>query len=150
MKSQLNKLVAVLLLFIAYSFYTLPAYSQTGSSLSAVVLPSASRAATQTVSADIANTQWRGGHFVINVTTISGVTLTPTIQGKDNVSGNYYDILVGNAINATGTTVLKVYPGIVPVSGASAADILPRTIRLKMSASGVTPTTFSAGATLEY
>lgn len=144
-----TKLITVLLLWLAYSFYMLPAYAQTGTSLASTLLPSAARAATQTVSADIANTQWRGGHFVVNVTSISGVTLTPTVQGKDNVSGNYYDILVGNPITTTGTTILKVYPGIVPVAGGAAADILPRTFRIKMSATGVTSTTYSVGATLE-
>lgn len=136
----------MIFLWLVYSFWALPSYAQNFGNLSSVMLPSASRTATEVVSADINNPQWRGAHFIINVTAYNASTLTPTIQAKDPVSGTYYSLLVGNSISSTGTTVLKIYPGAATIANGVAADMLPKTFRIKMNASGVTPTTYSVGA----
>lgn len=102
-------------------------------------LASAVRTAT-TNSADQINHNGRGVHVIINVTVAPGAqTLTPIIQGFDVASGLYYDILTGTAISATGTTVLKVYPGINGLAGAAAPDIVSRTWRVRVvhSAGGI-------------
>ena len=75
------------------------------------LLSSAARTV-ETASEDQTNHGARGGHFIIKVTALTaGASITPHIQGKNPVTGDYYDVLVGAAIVATGTTVLKVYPG---------------------------------------
>lgn len=126
-----------------------PTHAQVNSgNLSAILLPSAARTATSVVSADITNTQWRGGHFIVNVSAYASGTYTPTIQGKDPASGTYYTILEGNAISATGTTVLKVYPGATPIAGGVASDIIPKTFRVSMAASSTATVTYSVGASL--
>lgn len=49
---------------------------------------------------------------IVDVTVkAAGGSLTPSIQGKDPVSGNYYDILTATAISATGTYTYYVGPG---------------------------------------
>lgn len=100
--------------------------------------------------ADQTNTAWRGGHFIFNITAYNGGAFTPTIQGKDPVSGNYYTILAGSAQNTTGTVVLKVYPGITAAANASVSDILPKTWRINV-VNTTTPVsfTYSIGGVLE-
>src|ERR1700756_3249777 len=75
-------------------------------------------------SADIVQNSFNCGHIIVNVTSISGVSVTPHIQGKDQVTGNYYDILVGDPIVSTGMTVLKVCAAAKPERGLVANDML--------------------------
>lgn len=99
-------------------------------------------AAAGTTTIDRSNHNARGLHLVIDITAIAGTspTLTCTIQGYDPISGKYYDILASTALNATGTTVLKVYPGLTAAANAAANDVLPRNWRLKVVAGGTSPT----------
>lgn len=91
--------------------------------------------------ADQTNTNARGLHLIVDITALGGTTptLTVTIQGKDAVSGKYYDILASSALNATGTTVLKVYPGLTAAANTAANDVLPRDWRVKYAIGGTTP-----------
>lgn len=77
----------------------------------------------------------------INITAISGTTptLTVTVEGKDPVSGTYYTILASAALNATGMTVLKIYPALTAAANTVANDILPQTFRVKSVIGGTTP-----------
>ena len=91
------------------------------------VYPSAARTTDPTV-VDLGNEVGRGLHLVIDVT---AVTATPsvvfTIKGKDPVSGKVWTILASAAIVATGTTILKVYPGLTAAANLVASDVLPPT-----------------------
>ena len=145
---QTTRLFLASLLFIIYAVWSLPSYSQAGN-LMGVLLPSAARTATQTTSADITNLQWRGGHFIITFSSLTSGTFTPVVEGKDSVTGNYYTILTGTAITASGTTILKVYPGIAPIAGGASSDLLPKTFRFKMTATGSPNATYSVGSALE-
>src|SRR5437016_5521673 len=87
----------------------------------------------------------------VNVTAISGTspTLTVTIQGKDQASGQYYTILASAALNATGFTLLSVAPGIPAVANASANAVMPSTFRVSYTIGGTTPSvTATIGAAL--
>lgn len=105
-------------------------------------------------SADFINENGRGLHLVIDVTADPGDDqFVFTIQGKDEVSGEYYDILESAAINALGTTRLTVYPGMTAVANDTENDILPRTWRVKAVFTDITPPsvsglTFSVGASV--
>ncbi len=112
-------------------------------------LYSAARTDTTVVSGDFGNFGYRGAHFVVNVSTFTSGTYTPKIQGKDPVSGIYYDILVGSAISSTGTTILKVYPGISAIANGSASDILPATWRVLMTGASTPNMVLSVAAYLE-
>lgn len=85
-------------------------------------------------------------HVIINVTAVASTpSVVPTIQGFDSTSGVYYDLLVGNAITATGTTVLKIGLGMAASANASAQDLIPHTIRVKMTHADSDSITYSVG-----
>lgn len=111
------------------------------------LLASAARTAT-TATADQTNHNARGGHIAVNVTVFGASTLTPTIQGRDPVSGAYYDILVGTPITATGLVIFKVHPSITAVAGAAAKDVLPRTWRVNCAKGDASAWTYSVGFAL--
>lgn len=136
-----------LFVFAVLMMAALSAFGQANFNLQGTVLPSLSRSAATVSSADQVNNQWRGGQFIINVSTFVSGTYTPTIQGKDPVSGNYYTILTGPAIGSTSTTALQVYPGVsVTTTGASA--LLPRTWRISLAGASTPVMTFSVGFSL--
>ena len=112
------------------------------------LLPNIPRTAS-TDSPSFINYNATGAHFIINV---SALTATPsivvTIQALDVISTVYYDVLVSNAITATGTTVLKVHPGINPIVNGSANDMLPRIFRVSVAHADADSITYSIGANL--
>lgn len=112
------------------------------------LLTSAARTV-QTDSADQVNTRGKGLHIIIDVTIDPALaSITPRIQGKDPVSGKYYDILVGVAITAVGITVLKVFPGIAASANAAANDILPAHWRFRMDVADTDSMTYSVSASV--
>lgn len=110
---------------------------------------SAVRAATQN-GADQANLNHRGVSVTVDVTVVPGIdTVTPKIQGKDEASGKYYDIVVGAAIVAVSTVVLRVYPGLTAVANLTVNDVLPRVWRVVVTHSAGSNFTYSVGAALQ-
>jgi hypothetical protein len=138
-----------LLLSIILTAISLSAYAQQSGNISATLLPSAARTAASVNSADITNSSWKGAHVIITTSAFTSGTYTPTIQGKDPVTGNYYTILTGAAITGTGTVVLRVYPGITATANVSASDFLPRVWRVNLVGASTPSMTFSVGAFLE-
>ena len=100
-------------------------------------------------SADMVNTSFHGGHFIINISAYTSGNYTVHIQGKDPVSGTYYDILVSPALSATGITILKVMPGITTQANAATADILPLIYRVQLIGAASPSMTLSVSAMLE-
>lgn len=147
MRAALTLLIACLL-----------AFSAQAQNIEGSLLTSSARSATAN-STDRDNPSWRGVKVVINMTAYSAGTWTPRIQGKDVLSGQYYDILVGPAVTSTpgSPIVMRVYPGITPSAadsdnptfGAAASDALPRTWRFQMTGASTPSGTFSAGFTLQ-
>ena len=90
---------------------------------------------------DQLNVNGRGLQLGINISAISGTTptLTVIIQGKDVASGQYYTLLASAALNATGFTLLTLYPGAPTTANSSAPQVLPRTWRVSWTISGTTP-----------
>lgn len=117
--------------FIAIFALALVAFAAHAQNLAITVVPSTAVSTTVTT-ADFTNVQWRGAHLVVNTTALSGGTLTPKVQGKDPVSGAYYDVLTGAAIAGPGTVVLRVYPSLPTATTNTASDLLPQTWRLQM------------------
>jgi hypothetical protein len=91
-------------------------------------------------SADQTNFNGRGVKVVIDITAIAAGTITVTIKGKDPVSGKYFNMLASTALNATGTTVLTIYPALPASANVSANDVLPRTWRVEYTIAGATVT----------
>lgn len=113
------------------------------------LLASASRTVT-TNSTTQTNRNWKGLHLNIDVTVFGGgAGIDPRIQGRDPITGTFYDILVGTTITATGFIVLKVYPGILAIAGAAASDFLPYEWRFQMTDLDGTAHTYQVTAQLE-
>lgn len=86
-------------------------------------------------------TQCKGILVFVNITAITGTTptLTVTLKGIDPASGTAYTILASAALNATGLTVLKVYPGLTASANVVASDVVPTTCRIDSAIAGTTP-----------
>lgn len=87
------------------------------------------------------------GVFVIDCT---AVTSTPsvvfTISGVDRLSGKVYTVLASAAITGTGTTVLRVGPGLTAAGNLVANDVLPSVIRVTATHGDADSITYSMGA----
>lgn len=111
------------------------------SNANAVLTLTAANATSAPTSPDIDTSNFGGVFVYINVTAITGTTptLTVTIQGKDDISGQYHTILASAAISTTGLTVLRVYPGLTATANATANDVLAKTMRISTAIGGTTP-----------
>lgn len=108
---------------------------------------SAARTATPTAVEATTERGERGLHLVIDVTAVTATpSVVPTIDGYDDLSGKWYNLLTGNAITATGTTVLKIYPGIATSANAAASDVIPGRIRVVMTHADADSATYSVAA----
>jgi hypothetical protein len=112
------------------------------------VLPSAARTATVTGD-DIKNLLSRGLHLIIDVTSVTSTpSIVPKIQGKDPVSGKYYDLITGAAITTTGTTILKLFPTATAVANLAVNDFLPSVFRVVMTHGNANSATYSVAANM--
>lgn len=89
-------------------------------------------------SADQKNYGCRGVQVIVDITALAGTTptLTVTLKGKDRVSGKYYTLLASTALNATGTTVLRVFPGATASANLIANDQVPEDWRIETAIGG--------------
>lgn len=111
-------------------------------------LPSAARTSDTTSSVRLNPTN-RAGHFIVNVTAVTGsAQITVQIEAEDDLSGVWYPLLISNPITTTGTTVLKIGPGYVPVPGLTAADNLPLNLRAFVDHLNADSITYSINANL--
>lgn len=93
------------------------------------------------IGADRNATQFKGVLLFIHISAISGTspTLTVTIEGKAQASGQYYTVLQSAALSAVGLTVLRIYPGLTAAANLVANDILPASYRITTAIGGTTP-----------
>ncbi len=91
---------------------------------------------------DAINGRGRGVKVFIKTGTFgSGASaITVKIQGKDPVSGVYYDILTSASLSASAditsaANLLTVYPGLTPAANQVVSDVLPPTWRVSYQAS---------------
>lgn len=110
------------------------------------VLPLAARTASVD-SVVFENMEGRGVKVVIDVTAETDTPdITVKVQGRDHVSGKFYDLITSATISSTGTTVLTVYPGITAATNVSVSDVLPRFWRVSVAADDTDSMTYSIGA----
>ena len=108
-----------------------------------------SEARTATTSKELKNSRHKGCHVIIDMTAVTATgTVTPTIQGKDSVSGKYYTLLVGAAISTISTVVLRVYPDLTAAANLIADDIVPSDFRILMTHGNAVAMTYSVGVSL--
>lgn len=112
------------------------------------IAESKARTATLTTK-DFRNIQHLGGHIIINVTDVTATgQITPKIEAKDAVTGIYYTLLVGSAITASGTVVMKIYPSATSVANLVANDILPLEYRVVITHLNAVAITYGIGINL--
>jgi hypothetical protein len=112
------------------------------------VYASAARTATPTA-VDIRTGRYKGVQIVIDVTAVTSTpSTTPKIEGVDSLSGKAYTILTGAAIAATGTVVLRVYPGCIASANLVANDVLPEQIRITLTHGNANSMTYTVSAHL--
>ncbi len=112
-----------------------------------VLLASAARTAA-IVSPVLSAEQVLSSEFVFSITLDPGTaSITPTIEGKDPISGNFHTILAGAAKAAVGTTVLRVGPTIIAASNVAANAMLPTEFRVSVAVADAESMTYSIGVT---
>lgn len=110
---------------------------------SQTILPSAARTASVTTS-DISNVRARGAHIIVDISVIASATqLTVTVQGKDETSGNYYNLLITTALNVVDTFLLKIHPEVTDVQNSAVNDSLPNVFRIVVTNSDSNSITYS-------
>lgn len=113
------------------------------------VLASAARTATPDTQEFDLPPGVRGLVVVIDVTAISLTpSVTVTVSGVDRLSGKVYTILASAAITATGTTVLRIGPGLTAAANATANDLVPPVIRVTASHGDADSITYSVSGLL--
>lgn len=89
-------------------------------------------------------TDYRGIQVIIEVSAVTSTpSVVPKIQGMNENTGNWYPILTGAAITATGTVVLRVHPDIEAVSNLAASSGLPNIWRVIMTHGDTDSITYS-------
>jgi len=106
------------------------------------VATSAARTVTTAFSTAL-NINWRAWHVIVKVTVIGADTLEINIEARDVVTLDWYPLLIGLPIAATGTTVFKVGQGFTPVPNLTANNMIPYITRINAVHSGVDPITYS-------
>lgn len=90
-----------------------------------------------------------GMRVVIEVTVDgAAASITPTLQGYDELSDSWYTLLTGSAIADVGTTALTVDPRATAAANSVAGLPLPGVWRLNMAVADDDPITYSAN--VEY
>lgn len=115
-----------------------------------IALPSAAR--TATTASDQLQSSSRAvkcGHIITNVSSYTAGSLTVAIQGYNEATATYYDMLTSAAITSTGTTVLKVCPGITSIVNGAANDFLPDKWRINITHGDATSITYSVSLELQ-
>jgi hypothetical protein len=72
----------------------------------------------------------KAGVFVIDATTAGSPSVVFTILGVDPLSGKTWTILASAAITSTGTTILRVDPGLTASANLIAKDVLPQGVNV--------------------
>lgn len=115
------------------------------------LLASAARTA-ETNSSDQTNYNGKGIVIIVDVTVDpAAAAITPTIDAKDPISGNYVQIwAAAAALSAVGTTVYILYPG--NTDGVQLTDkdtiVLPRTWRFQMEVADADSMTYSVSGAI--
>ena len=106
---------------------------------------SQARTATPTA-ADLAAYRARAAVVVIDVTAVTSTpSVTFTVSGIDAASGKVWTLLASAAIATTGTTVLKIGPGLTAAANAAANDVIPDNIRVAPVHGNANSITYTVG-----
>lgn len=110
-----------------------------------IIAPSTARTADTTF--EVISNKTRTAQFIVDITAGAGVsdTITIEIDGYDSASGKWYTILDSAALNAVGTTILRVGMEYTASSNLIAKDFLPDKFRVIGNKNNATSITYSIG-----
>jgi hypothetical protein len=113
-----------------------------------VVYASAARTATPT--AVEVNTGLHGAlRIVIDVTAVSATpSVVFTVDGKDSLSGKFFNLITSAAVTATGTTVLTVALGVTVAANVAVSAPLSQVVRVVATHGDADSITYSVSAHL--
>lgn len=86
----------------------------------------------------------------INVSAITGTSVTFKIQGYDPAAQAWFDLLTGTAQTGVARTVLQIGPDITTAANAALNAVVPARLRLFVTNSSITTVTYSASLTKSY
>jgi hypothetical protein len=91
------------------------------------------------------------GLFIIDVTAGAGAgdTVTISIDGYDQASEKYYNLLTSAVINAVETRILRVGMDFPEAANLAVKDFLPKTFRVVATKNNATAITYSIGVNLK-
>ncbi len=90
-----------------------------------------------------------GVQVIIEVTAIAATpSVVFNIQGKNQVTGNWYTLLASAAVTGVGTTVLRLERGSTDAANAVEGGQLPRVWRVQAVHGDADSITYSVGANL--
>lgn len=99
-------------------------------------------------SPDQTNYNGRGVKVRLNTTAIGTGSITLHVQGKDSVSGSYYDLLVGAAVVTNALNIYEVYPGVTVTANVSASTAVPRIWRVQTVANNANAASYTVAVDL--
>ena len=112
------------------------------------VFSSAARTATPT---DV-DVETQGASHLLCVIDCTAITATPsvvfTLRAHDPVSGKDVDLLASAAITATGTTTLRMGPGLTAAANVTANEPLPPTLTVNATHADADSITYSVALML--
>jgi hypothetical protein len=112
------------------------------------LLASAARTAT-VATADQRNRAHKGVRVHINTTADpASASIVYTIQGKDDITDDYYTLLASAAVTSVGDTFLTIYPNIAVTANVSASNVLPAVWRVNCVAADADSMTYQVTAEL--
>lgn len=107
--------------------------------------------ATDLASPVFTNDCYRGGHFIINISSAQGSTASAvfTIEGLvGGTTGTFYTVLASTPLTAEATVRLQVYPGLSTDANLRSNDFLPAKWRVSVDHTGAGTLKYSVGASL--
>ena len=112
------------------------------------IIESSARTATVTTG-DITNSHYRYLTLYVSVSADSGEDVTPRVEMKEKVSGNYTALwTAAAAISAVGEFNYQLGPGLLAAATGGYDDtenvVIPRTFRIVLAHAGSTSITYSA------
>lgn len=109
---------------------------------------SSSRTSSST-SSERQNGTSRAGHFIINVTALTGSpSVVFEVQAQDSLSSEWYPLLTSGSITTIGLTVLKIGPTYDPIAMLTARDNLPLMLRIVATHDNADSITYSVNGSL--
>lgn len=113
------------------------------------ILSSASRTASPDTVEIQGVDRYTGLVVVVNVTAVASTpSMTVALLGVDRLSGATWSIVTSPAITSTGTSLLRVHPGITTSANVAVSDVLPPLTRVSVTHANSNAITYSVAAYL--